>query len=118
MAATADSWIGQMRKGVAEFCVLAVLARGEAYGYEILTKISDHDSLMLKESTLYLLLGRLQKEGFVTLRMEKSAKGPPRRYFRLTPSGKSRLADMRAFWAVFEADVDKVTGAQEGTGNG
>lgn len=109
MPVTAEGWIGQMRKGVAEFCVLAVLARGEAYGYEILTKISDHDSLALKESTLYLLLARLQKEGFVTMRMEKSAKGPPRRYFRLTDAGAARLADMGRFWAAFQADVNGVT---------
>lgn len=113
-----EVWIGQMRKGVAEYCVLSVLARKEAYGYEILTEISGHASLALKESTLYLLLGRLQKEGFVAMRMQKSAKGPPRRYFRLTRTGGARLGEMRAFWAGFQADVAALTDVGRGQDDG
>ncbi len=94
-----------MKKGVAELCVLSVLRRREAYGYEILSEISRYPSLALKESTLYLLLGRLSKEGFVTARTAPSAKGPPRRYFRLTEAGAGRLAEMEAFWGGFSADV-------------
>ncbi len=94
-----------MRKGIAELCVLAVLSKREAYGYEILSQIGEHPSLAVKESTLYLLLGRLLKEGFVTFRTEKSTKGPPRRYFRLTPEGQSRLDEMAAFWVDFDRDV-------------
>ncbi|MEL6643784.1 MAG: PadR family transcriptional regulator [Pseudomonadota bacterium] len=111
-----DGWIGQMRKGVAEFCVLSVLARGEAYGYEILTEISKHPSLSLKESTLYLMLARLEKEGFVRMRQVKSDKGPARRYFRLTETGETRLQDMGRFWADFAADVSVLTekGAPDG----
>lgn len=111
-----DGWIGQMRKGVAEFCVLAVLARGEAYGYEILSEISKNPSLSLKESTLYLMLARLEKEGFVRMRKVKSDKGPDRRYFRLSETGEARLQDMARFWRDFVADVSVVTegGAVDG----
>lgn len=111
-----DGWIGQMRKGVAEFCVLAVLARGEAYGYEILIEISKHPSLSLKESTLYLMLARLEKERFVRMRKVKSAKGPARRYFRLTETGETRLHDMDRFWKDFAADVSILT--EGGSGDG
>lgn len=104
-----DGWIGQMRKGVAEFCVLSVLARKEAYGYEILMEISKRPSLSLKESTLYLMLARLEKEGFVTMRKVKSDKGPARRYFCLTDTGKTRLKDMARFWNDFAADVSVLT---------
>ena len=99
-----------MRKGVAEFCVLAVLAGREAYGYEILSEISKFDGLALRESSLYLLLGRLAKEGHVTARSVPSEKGPPRRYFRVTESGAARLKEMRAFWAGFARDVDSLVG--------
>lgn len=103
-----------MRKGIAELCVLATLSGGEAYGYEIMTKISKYPSLTLKESTLYLLLGRLAKEGFVSTRTAPSAKGPPRRYFRLTDKGTARLSDMRTFWSGFATDVGKVLEADNG----
>lgn len=103
-----DAWVGQMRKGIAELCVLATLSGTEAYGYEILSKVQSHPSLALKESTLYLLLGRLKKEGHVSFRSQPSQKGPPRRYFKLTTSGRERLANMAAFWGGFSSDVDKL----------
>ncbi len=102
----ADVWVGQMRKGIAELCVLATLYNDEAYGYEILSKVHDRPSLALKESTLYLLLGRLKKDGFVSFRTQPSKKGPPRRYFKLTASGRERLANMAEFWRGFSQDVD------------
>lgn len=101
-----DAWVGQMRKGIAELCVLASLSETEAYGYEILSTVKQRPSLALKESTLYLLLGRLKKDGHVSFRSVPSQKGPPRRYFSLTTSGKERLANMAVFWKGFSADVD------------
>lgn len=112
-----EGWVAQMRKGIAELCVLAVLSGQEAYGYEIQNTISKRPSLAVKESTLYLLLGRLQKDGFVTCRTARSDKGPPRRYFRLTATGRDRLADMSAFWGGFSADVSQLVskgGGQNG----
>lgn len=111
-----DGWVGQMRKGVAEFCVLSVLARGEAYGYELLVEISKQPSLALKESTLYLMLARLEKEGLVQMRKVKSTKGPARRYFRLTDKGETRLQGMDRFWTEFVADVSILTkrGSKDG----
>lgn len=100
-----DDWIRQMRKGVAEVCVLAACARREAYGHDLLKRLQRHPRLAIGESTLYLLLARLQKEGFVAGRAIKSSKGPPRRYFRLTAKGRERLADMAAFWHGFSEEV-------------
>ncbi len=101
-----------MRKGIAELCVLAVLGRGEAYGYEIQSQIAKRPSLAVKESTLYLLLGRLLKDGYVTYRTEKSAMGPPRRYFSLTPAGQARLQEMSAFWGEFDRDVSALVSGE------
>ncbi|WP_299324540.1 PadR family transcriptional regulator [Parasphingopyxis sp.] len=103
-----DGWTKQMRKGTAELCVLAILARRESYGYEILQQIRRQPSIALQESTLYLLLGRLLKDGLVSARMRKSGEGPPRRYFELTALGRERLADMSAFWHGFSADVSEL----------
>lgn len=105
MAERDDVWAGQMRKGVAEFCVLLLLGRKEAYGYEILSRLHDYPALSLKESSLYLLLARLKKENFVADRQVPSEKGPPRRYFRLTAKGRQRMNGMKVFWNTFSADV-------------
>ncbi|MCB1680925.1 MAG: PadR family transcriptional regulator [Rhodospirillales bacterium] len=93
-----DSWIAQIRKGLVELCVLAILSRGEAYGYSILKQLEEYPGLAFKESTLYLVLGRLKKEGLVSVRTGPSESGPPRRYFKLTATGKRRLHDMRHYW--------------------
>ncbi len=103
-----DGWVTQMRKGLAELVVLIVLARGESYGYEILNRIRKHPALAIKEGTLYLLLGRLKKDGFVTVRKQASDIGPPRRYFRLPARGVSRLADMSAYWNGLARDVQNL----------
>ncbi len=108
-----DAWMTQMRKGLAELVVLIVLSRGESYGYEILHQIRKHPSLALKEGSLYLLLGRLKKDGFVDIRKQPSDKGPPRRYFRLTPSGNARLADMSAYWSGLTLDVQNLVSDKE-----
>ena len=92
------SWIAQMRKGCAEYCLLAALAGGEAYGYEILQRLSRYEPLTLGESTVYPLLSRLTREGFLTVQVRDSSSGPPRRYYRLTPEGRERLRGMHAYW--------------------
>jgi len=103
---TVDSWISQIRKGLVEFCVLAILSRGEAYGYSILKQLEDNPSLAFKESTLYLVLGRLKKEGYVSVRKGPSESGPPRRYFKMTATGKQRLHDMRHYWNDTHMAID------------
>lgn len=99
MLTTPDaSWIAQMRKGCAEYCLLAALAGGEAYGYEILQRLSRYEPLTLGESTVYPLLSRLTREGFLTVQVRDSNSGPPRRYYRLTPAGRERLQGMHDYW--------------------
>ena len=111
---TVDSWISQIRKGLVEFCVLAILSRGEAYGYSILKQLEEYPGLAFKESTLYLVLGRLKKEGFVSVRTGPSESGPPRRYFKMTPSGIQRLSDMRHYWNDTNKALDRLLETSEG----
>lgn len=82
----------QLRKGVLEGCVLAIIARGETYGYEILSVLSEGGFDDLMEGTLYPVLTRLQKKGLLSCRMGKSLLGPMRKYFSVTPEGEAYLA--------------------------
>lgn len=103
-----DSWISQIRKGLVELCVLAILSRGEAYGYSILRQLEEYPGLAFKESTLYLVLGRLKKEGLVSVRTGPSESGPPRRYFKMTAAGKRRLQDMHHYWNDTNKAINKL----------
>ena len=101
-----DTWIAQTRKGLVELAILAALKHGEAYGYQILQRLGRADCLALGESTVYPILARLAKDGMVKVRVTPSPAGPPRRYYRLTPAGQSRLTDMADYWTNVQSAID------------
>jgi len=99
------SAIAQLRKGVLEYCVLALLATEERYGYDLVTGLADA-GLTVTEGTVYPLLARLRKEGLVETEWRESDSGPPRKYYRATPSGLDQLAEFRRSWSAFRTHVD------------
>jgi PadR family transcriptional regulator, regulatory protein PadR len=111
--AVRDIAISQLRRGVLEFCVLALLRDGERYGFDIVRALAQADGLVTTEGTLYPLLGRLRKEGVVETTWRESPSGPPRRYYRLTPAGEGLLGAFSVEWSRFRDSVDALleTGA-------
>ena len=108
-----DAALPQLRRGVLEFCVMALLREDERYAFELVRTLGEADGLVTSEGTLYPLLGRLRREGVVETTWRESPTGPPRRYYRLTPTGRERLAAFTTEWARFRASVDTIleTGA-------
>lgn len=100
------SWVTQLRKGAGELMVLSALRQGEAYGYELLQRINQLPGLGMTESTVYPLLSRLTKDAYLTVRATPSKSGPPRRYYKLTRTGRSRLKEMSILWGDFTAGVE------------
>ena len=98
--------ISQLRRGVLEFCVLALLRDGERYSFDLVRALGDADGLVTSEGTLYPLLGRLRREGLVQTNWRESASGPPRRYYRITDDGDAALRAFSSQWARFRASVD------------
>ena len=95
--ADATSWETQMRKGLSELCVLAVIARGETHGYAILQTLAASPTLVIGESALYPLLTRLVEAGHAVVESRPSPQGPPRRCYRITASGRYRLQRLKLF---------------------
>jgi PadR family transcriptional regulator, regulatory protein PadR len=110
MVAINDGVISQLRRGVLQFCVLALLREEERYGFEIVRTLSEADGLVTTEGTVYPLLARLRKEGVVETTWRESTSGPPRRYYRLTPAGRLLLDAFTAEWARFRGSVDTLLG--------
>jgi PadR family transcriptional regulator, regulatory protein PadR len=108
MRSTSLNWISQLRKGLIEFCVLAVLETEEAYGYQILQKMNAIEGLEVSESTVYPILARLTKEGILRMRSAPSPNGPPRRYYQLTSDGKISLNEMKSHWRLICESVDTI----------
>ncbi|MBI1263554.1 MAG: PadR family transcriptional regulator [Alphaproteobacteria bacterium] len=105
-----EGWKAQLRKGAAEFAVLSLLGRREMYGIELLDALSGAEGLGISDGTIYPLLKRLQAEGRIEARWEPSVTGPPRKYYRLTPSGSAAMAAMTQAWAEFRVQLDRIVG--------
>lgn len=102
------SWVTQLRKGAGELIVLAALRQGEAYGYELLQRINQIDGLGMTESTVYPLLAKLTGEDCLTVRVVPSRSGPPRRYYKITKTGRKRLKEMSSTWQDFTSGVEQL----------
>lgn len=96
----------QLKKGVLGLCVLALLARGDSYAYEIASKLSY--AVGMGEGTIYPLMRRMQTDGLVQAYLEESSSGPPRKYYRLTEAGHASLSAQLAEWRAFTASVNSL----------
>jgi PadR family transcriptional regulator, regulatory protein PadR len=95
-----------IKRGTAELAVLSVLEDGPLHGYEMARRIErqTRGSLRFTLASLYPLLYRLEKRGWVRGAWETSETGRRRRCYRLTAEGKKRLAPIRREWAeLFDA---------------
>ena len=87
----------QMRKGILEFCILEIIARGEAYASDMIEELTSAKMIVV-EGTLYPLLTRLKNAGLLDYAWVESSAGPPRKYYKLTDSGQSFLELLRLTW--------------------
>ena len=93
----------ELKRGTVELIVLHLLSSGEAYGYEIVTKLSDltGGALEVSDGTLYPVLYRLERAGWVAVRWDTPDRGVPRKYYRLTDAGRAELAQLTREWTSF-----------------
>ncbi|MHB8959192.1 MAG: PadR family transcriptional regulator [Candidatus Limnocylindrales bacterium] len=97
--------MAELRRGVAEHCVLALIGDGEAYAFDIVRRLTER-GLVAGEGTVYPLLARLRREALVETTWRESASGPPRRYHRLTAAGHRALDAFLVDWAGFRDAVE------------
>ncbi len=87
----------QMRKGILEYCILAILSRGDSYAPKIIAELKQAEMIVV-EGTLYPILTRQKNAGLLTYRWEESPQGPPRKYYMLTEAGRQQLALLDEAW--------------------
>jgi PadR family transcriptional regulator PadR len=102
----------QMRKGVLEYCVLSVIARGEIYSSNIIDILTEA-RLLVAEGTLYPLLSRLKNSGLVSYQWVESTQGPPRKYFSITDNGRLFLAELDNTWDELILTVNNIKKAKK-----
>jgi PadR family transcriptional regulator PadR len=102
-----------LRRGTLEFCVLAMVEAGDSYGTEIVRRFGEERSLATTEGTIYPLLSRLRRVGWLDSKWSESPAGPPRRYYTLTDRGREALQHFRTEWVSFRQTVDRLVGTGE-----
>ena len=81
----------QMLKGVIEGVILHIIKNNETYGYEILEELKNSGFYAMTEGTVYPILQRLSKKGFIFGAYKKSTIGPKRKYYYISPKGRDYL---------------------------
>lgn len=102
----------QLLKGILEGCVLAVIAKGETYGYEILSELEKNGFDSLLEGTLYPVLTRLEKKRLITCRKGKSPYGPVRKYYTITKEGIKSLHIFKMNYKKITVAADSILGGE------
>lgn len=97
----------QMRKGILEFCVLHIMARGEVYATDLIEELKN-SQLIIVEGTLYPLLSRIKNSGLATYKWVESDAGPPRKYYSLTPEGSAFLTALQKTWENLDTSVNQI----------
>lgn len=92
-----DNVKAQMRKGILEYCILAILSREDSYAPKIIAELKQAEMIVV-EGTLYPILTRQKNAGLLTYRWEESLQGPPRKYYTLTEKGREYLTTLDEAW--------------------
>jgi PadR family transcriptional regulator PadR len=96
----------QLRKGVLEYCVLALLRQGPRCGVELLEELAGASVMATTQGTIYPLLSRLRRDALVDTQLQESPNGPPRRYYALTDAGHAALEAFARYWPDFRNAVN------------
>ena len=85
----------QLKRGLLDVCVLAVLQDGDSYGYQLIKDISP--CVAISESTLYPILKRLEGNQMLTVYSQEH-NGRLRKYYRITSQGRQKIIDFTKEW--------------------
>ncbi len=101
-----------IKRGSAELAVLAVLKGQSLHGYEIARSIEQQTDGLLHFTlaSLYPLLYRMEKRGWIKGAWETTTNGRKRRCYRLTTTGRKQLAPRRAEWRIFFKALNRLAG--------
>jgi PadR family transcriptional regulator, regulatory protein PadR len=105
-----DEW----KKGSAELLVLSLLEDQPRHGYDIskLIELRSGGALRFHVTSLYPLLHRLEEREWIKGRWVEKAEQRRRRYYTITPAGRSVLQAQRKSWQDFVAAISRVTGIE------
>ena len=102
-----DEKFAAIRKGLLEFLILKIVAADKVYAADILKRLDGAD-FPTQEGTLYPLLSKMRRDGLLDYEWQESDAGPPRKYYQLTPKGKSQLGDLNDYWKQLNTTITQL----------
>ena len=107
----------ELNAGTTALVLLSVLdqAKEPMYGYQIakLIEANTDNTPILKQGALYPVLRTLESSGLLESEVEPSVSGPPRRYYRITDTGRQTLETWKDIWARTKTLVDTILRGEE-----
>jgi PadR family transcriptional regulator len=100
----------QWLRGVLDLCVLAILCRGESYGYQLSQALKQAGFGTVQGGTLYPVLLRLERSGLVTADWRQGGSGPARKYYRISAAGRQTVGTITKDWRDFAGSVGTILG--------
>lgn len=97
----------QIKKGLLEFCVLQIISKEEVFTSEIIKELYK-SKIIAVEGTIYPLLNRLKKKGYINHNWRESRLGPPRKYYSISYEGTLQLKNLKISWKEIKSSVDKL----------
>lgn len=98
----------EMLKGTLEGIVLAILSTRPAYGYQITAQLREQGFTDIAEGTVYALLVRVERRGFVDVEKVPSEKGPPRKVYSLNALGNEYLQEFWVSWNFLKEHIEQL----------
>jgi len=104
----------ELKKGSAELLILSLLEARPRHGYELSKLIEERSSgaIAFRVASLYPLLYRLERRGWIVGRWVEKSGQRRRRYYRLTAAGAKTLASQRSTWRTFVAAINQIAGVE------
>ena len=101
-----------VKRGSAELAILALLAEEPLHGYEMARRIEKQTGGVLRFTlaSLYPLLYRMEKRGWVRGTWQTLPNGRQRRCYELTPQGRKQKAPMSREWSLLFRALQKLAG--------
>jgi len=104
---TLDQKFATIRKGLLEFLILKIVSADKVYVADMMARLGNTE-FATQEGTLYPLLSKMRREDLVSYDWQESDSGPPRKYYKLTATGKKQLAEFNDRWKSLNSLVNQL----------
>lgn len=104
-----EEWLSQIKRGTLEYVIIGLISNKDRYGYDLIQILDNYPMLKTKESTIYPLLRRLLKNGYLESYWENMGEGvPARKYYCITDKGVSYLHQLDDDWSALVESISEL----------